>query len=258
MDSSALARSLAATVAAAALLIATPATADAGAARAAGARTDAPAVGTCSTMTADQADAPTDDSTVVPCGQPHTAYVAAVVTLPAALDWDTASTKDLRRVVADKCSDDVLKLLGPATWSGADRTAYDTVFFQPTGGDITAGARWLSCSVVLRQGSKLAHLPWKKAPFVRGKTPPDQIARCLTKATLRTTCSAAHAWRASGTFTVKGATRPSAKTLDQTAARRCLPLVDRHKKYFRFTYPDPITWAGARDHVVVCYSQTHA
>jgi hypothetical protein len=219
--------------------------------------TGAPALGTCSTMTADQADAPTDDSTPVPCRQPHTAYVAAVVRLPASLDWDTVSTKDLRRVVAERCSDDVLKVLGPATWAAADRTAYDTVFFQPTDADIAAGARWLSCSIVLRHGSRLADLPWKKAPFVRGKPTPDSVARCLTKAALRTTCSAAHAWRATGTFTVKSRTRPSARSLSRTAARRCLPLVDRHQKYFRFTYPDPITWAGAGDHVVVCYSQTH-
>ncbi|HEX3932044.1 MAG TPA: septum formation family protein [Nocardioides sp.] len=255
MTTSALARSVVATAAVTALLGSTTALAASG--RAAGAMAGAPELGACTTLTSAQAAAPNDESTVVPCGQPHTAYVAAVVRLPAALDWDTATKKDLRRVVAGRCAPNVLEALGPASWARADRTAYDYVFFQPTTDQVTAGARWLSCSIVLRQGAKLAALPRRHAPFVRGATLGDAIARCLTGGILRTTCGTAHAWRATGTFAVKAATRPSATSLDKTAARRCVPLVDPHKRYFRFTYPDPITWAGAGDHVVVCYSKTH-
>ena len=243
---------VAAAAAAAALLASAPA--QAGQHRAPGAMTGAPTVGTCSTLSAQQAAAETDTSTAVPCKQAHTAWVAGVVKVPASLDWSTASDKDLYRVVANKCAPTVLEALGPASWSRADNTAYDFVWFRPTSDDVTAGARWLSCSIVLEHGARLADLPKRKAPFVpRGKHA-DSIARCLTKSVLTTPCSARHTWRATGTFTLDVAARPKPASLNKTATRRCLPHVDRHR-FYRFTYKDPLTWA-AGDHTVVCYTKT--
>ncbi len=57
----------------------------------------APTVGACSTMTSQQSDAQADKSTVVPCSQAHTAKVAGVVQLPAALDYSSAPTSCTRR-----------------------------------------------------------------------------------------------------------------------------------------------------------------
>jgi hypothetical protein len=236
----------------AALFTTTPA--QAGQSRAGTAMTGAPTVGTCSTMTAAQAGAKTDASTAVRCKKAHTAWVAGVVKLPAALDWSTASAKDLFRVVATKCAPDVLKSLGPDSWPRADNTAYDYVWFRPTKSDLAAGARWLSCTIVLEHGKKLADLPKRNPPFVPKGTHHDTIARCLTKTVLTTPCSGAHAWRATGTFTLDVAKRPAVKSLNKTATRKCLPHVDRHT-FYRFTYKDPVTWA-AGDHTVVCYTKT--
>lgn len=242
---------LAVALAAAALL----ATAPAQAGQTGGALTGAPAVGTCSTLTAQQAGDQTDASTVVPCKQAHTAYVAGVVKVPASVDISTATSKRLYRVIATKCASKVLKTLGPASWSRVDNTAYDLVWFEPTADDLAAGARWLSCSIVLEHGTKLAPLPKRKPPFVPHGKHADSIARCLTKRVLNTPCDGSHAWRATGTFTLSVAKRPSATSLNKTAARKCLPFVDRHKTY-RFTYKDPVTWAASEDHTVVCYTKT--
>ncbi|MGC4110372.1 MAG: septum formation family protein [Nocardioides sp.] len=254
-----LTRTLSVTAAVAAVLLSVPAYA--GSQRATGALTGAPSVGTCTTLTPAQAEQDTDSSTVVPCKQPHTALVAGVVKLPKRLDWDTATDQDLRGVVADRCGPKILTTLGPSTWARADTTAYGTVWFRPTSAEMADGARWLSCSVVLEHGAKLADLPKKKAPLVPGGQHADGIARCLTldSATgtyLTTTCSASHDFRASGTFTYDVAKRPAVKALNKVAARRCLSKVDTTKRFYRFTYRDAATWA-AGDHTVVCYSQTH-
>lgn len=253
MQLSGITRTTVAALAAAAALLAT-APAQAGQSRATGARTGAPTVGTCSTLSATQAAAETDASTVVPCKQAHSAWVAGVVKVPASVDVATATDKRLYRVVANKCAPKVLKSLGPVSWSRVDNTAYDFVWFRPTDDDLTAGARWLSCSIVLEQGTKLIDLPKRKPPFVPRGAHADTIARCLTKSVLTTTCSAGHTWRATGTFTLDVAKRPSAASLNKTATRKCLPLVDRHT-FYRFTYKDPLTWA-AGDHTIVCYTKT--
>jgi hypothetical protein len=227
--------------------------APAGAARASGAMTGAPAVGACSAMTPAEAAAKSDTSSVVPCRQSHTARVAGVVKLPASMDWDGAGTKALYRVVAARCAPQVWTTLG-RTPAARALSAYTYVWFEPTKAQKGEGARWLSCSIILPRAGKFADLPTNRSPMLpRGKRP-DAIAHCMTKALYRTTCSARHAWRATGTFKLEAATRPAVKSLNRTAARRCLSRVDRHKKYYRYTYPDPATWA-AGDHQVVCFSR---
>jgi hypothetical protein len=233
----------------AALLTSSPA--QAGSGRGSGAMTGAPTVGTCSVMTAAQGNANTDSSTPVPCKQPHTALVAGVVKLPASLDW-TASKSDIFGVVAKKCAPEVWQRLG-RTAASRDETAYGYFWFEPTKAEKSQGARWLSCSIFLSGGSRLLDLPTNHTPLIPPKRG-DGIARCLTKSVATTACDSRHAWRATGTFTLDVATRPSAASLNKTAIRRCLPHVDRHK-FYRFTYKDPVTWSVG-DHTVVCYTKT--
>ena len=237
---------------AATALVLTTAPAQAGPTRAGGALSGAPTIGTCSTLTPTQGAATTDKSTPVSCKKAHTARVAGVAKLPASLDW-TAGKRALERVVANKCAPQVFKVLG-RTAASRDTTAYSYYWFEPTKAQKAQGARWVSCSIFLQHGRRLANLPNNRTPMVpRGKHA-DSIARCLTKSVFDTTCDHPHAWRATGTFTVKAAKRPRVKALNKTATRKCVPHVDPHK-YYRFTYPDVDTWA-AGDHTVVCYTRT--
>jgi hypothetical protein len=250
MKISGVTRTLAAVAATAATLATAPA--QAGQTRAGGAMTGAPVVGTCSTMTVAQGAAHADKSTPIACSQAHTARVAGVAKLPASLDW-TASDRAIFQVVAKKCGPKVDNMLG-RTDSARDTTAYGSFWFEPTKAQKNAGARWVSCSIFLQHGSKLADLPNNRTPMLPRGRHKDSIARCLTKSVLNTTCSSGHAWRATGTFKVDAAKRPAVKSLNKTATRRCLPHVDRHK-FYRFTYQDVDTWA-AGDHTVVCYTRT--
>jgi hypothetical protein len=135
----------------------------------------APTVGTCSTMTARQAAARSDRSTVVPCSRTHTAEVAGVVLLPDRLRWKTASMSSLFRVVVDRCRPDVNAVLGRDDRT-RDSSAYDYVWFTPTRAQRRHGARWLSCSVVRRKATVLASLPTASTPFLPDGALPEEAA----------------------------------------------------------------------------------
>jgi len=221
----------------------------------AGAMTGAPTIGTCSTMTAQQAAAHSDHSTVVDCSQSHTAQVAGVVRLPKGLQWSEASIARLFHVVVAGCLPQVHATLGRNN-ATRDSSAYDYVWFEPTRAQRDAGARWLSCSVTRPKAATLAALPTSTVPFLPDGTLPDTVARCLTREGYNTPCSAGHLWRATGTFTVSG-TFPGPKALTKKAIARCASRVRAGKPY-AWTYRDKVTWNVGGDHVVVCYSKTRA
>jgi hypothetical protein len=216
----------------------------------------APTVGACSTMTADQSDAASDKSTVVPCSQDHTAKVAGVVQLPAKLDY-SAGTAALYKVVLKRCRPLWNDLLG-RTAAVRDSSAYQLVWFNPTQRQQNHGARWLSCSVVLRQGSTLAKLPTNKSPLLPTGKLGDRIHRCLlatTSAVVTTRCKAKHGWRATGAFVIDSDHYPGAKTINRTARKKCVSRTDRDKAY-RWTYWTKLGWQAGGDHAVICYTKT--
>jgi hypothetical protein len=212
----------------------------------------APKVGSCSTMTAKQGNAQSDHSTTVSCAKAHTAEVAGVVKLPARVKWSTATNTALFRVVAEKCAPKVNSVLGRNT-ATRDSTAYSYVWFSPTKAQRARGARWLSCSVILRRATTLADLPTSRTPFLPDGALPDKVARCLTRSAFDTPCKAAHLWRATGVFFVAGK-YPGTKALNKKATRQCVSRV--HSPAYRWTYKDDITWNVSNDHVVVCYTKT--
>jgi hypothetical protein len=216
----------------------------------------APTVGACSTMTARQSDARADKSTVVPCSQPHTAKVAGVVPLPDSLDYSSSPTK-LYRAMVNRCKPTWNSLLG-RTHAVRDSSAYQLVWFFPTKHQRQHGARWMSCSVVLRQGSKLAKLPANKKPLLPSGKLGDRIHRCLLKTTsaaITTRCSAPHGWRATGSFVVTSKKFPGVKAVNRMARTKCASRTNPRKAY-RWTYWTKIAWQVDGDHAVICYTKT--
>jgi hypothetical protein len=216
----------------------------------------APTVGACSTMSAKQAAAKADKSTVVPCSDAHTAKVAGVVTLPDRLDYSSPILK-LYRVIVDKCRPKVSAMLG-RTDAVRDSSAYDYVFFFPSNNQREHGARWMSCSIVLRQAFKLAKLPTDQTPLLPSGKLGDGIHRCLladTSRTITTRCSARHGWRATGSFVIASKSFPGAKAINRKARSKCAGRVQAGKAY-RWTYWTKIEWQVGGDHAVICYSKT--
>ena len=216
----------------------------------------APTVGACSMMTPKQADARADKSTVVPCSQAHTAKVAGVVHLPGKLDY-SSDPAQLYKAMVNRCKPEWNQLLG-RTDAVRDSSAYQLVWFIPTKDQRGHGARWMSCSVVLRSGAELAKLPTNKAPLLPSGTLGDRIHRCLlatTSAAVTTRCSAPHGWRATGSFVIASKTFPGAKAVDRAAKTKCATRTNRNRA-FRWTYWTKVNWQVGGDHAVICYSKT--
>jgi hypothetical protein len=217
----------------------------------------APGAGTCTTLTLDQAAAAVDRSTVVDCSQSHTAKVAGLGRLPAGIGYGKKDAGRLYRVVAAKCHDRVAKVLGRDN-ATRDSSAYSYMFFVPSKAERSHGARWISCSVVLRDGHQLADLPTDQVPMLPSGSLGKGIKRCLlarTDAAYTTRCSSTHGWRTTGSFSVAGKTFPGTTVLDQKAVQHCANKVVSGRKY-RWTYKLKPDWEAGKDHVVVCYSQT--
>lgn len=215
----------------------------------------APAVGACSTMTAEQADARVDRSTVVPCSQAHQAKVAGVVRLPDGLAY--SSRGKLYRAMVKRCKPAWNELLG-RTHRVRDSSAYQLVWFVPSKDQRQHGARWMSCSVVLRKGNELAKLPANKAPLLPKGELGDRIHRCLlatTASTITTRCSAEHGWRATGSFVVSSETFPGTTAVNRAARAKC-PRLTNPRKPFRWTYWTKVNWQAGGDHAVICYTKT--
>jgi hypothetical protein len=207
-------------------------------------------------MTAKQANAKADKSTVVPCSQGHTAKVAGVVKLPDRLDYSSNIVK-LYRVMENKCRPQVDAMLG-RTYAVRDSSAYDLVWFIPTKAERRHGARWMSCSIVLRQAFTLAKLPTNKTPLLPGGKLGNGIHRCLLADTSRvvtTRCSARHGWRATGSFVVDSKKYPGPKALHRQGLRKCRSRVQAGKAY-RWTWSAKIAWQVGGDHAVICFSKT--
>jgi hypothetical protein len=216
----------------------------------------APAIGACSTMTATQASARADHSARVPCSRAHTARVAGVVRLPARVSY-SSGISTLYRVIADRCRPKLNTMLGRAD-RARDSSAYDLVWFLPSKAQRRHGARWLSCSVVLRKGTELAKLPANKAPLLPKGELGDRIHRCLlatTASTITTRCSAEHGWRATGSFVVSSETFPGTTAVNRAARTKC-PRLTNPRKPFRWTYWTKVNWQAGGDHAVICYTKT--
>jgi|tagenome__1003787_1003787.scaffolds.fasta_scaffold20742090_2 hypothetical protein len=255
MRLSGLTRTVLAVAAATALTLST-APADAQQAPARGPGFGAPSVGACSTMTAKQADAKADHSAVVPCSDAHTAKVAGVVQLPDRLDYSSDLAK-LYRVMVNRCRPKLNRMLG-RTDQVRDSSAYDLVWFLPSQRQRQHGARWISCSIVLRQAFKLAKLPTNRTPLLPSGRLGDGVHRCLradTSRTITTRCAARHAWRASGSFLIASEKYPGHKTVNRKARHECLSRVLAGKPY-AWTYPSKINWQVGGDHAVICYSKS--
>jgi hypothetical protein len=216
----------------------------------------APTVGACSTMTPKQAGAAADKSTVVACSKAHTAKVAGVIQLPDGLTYSSDMQK-LYRATVDTCLPKVNQMLGRSS-AVRDSSAYDWVWFFPTTIQRQHGARWISCSIVLRQGTKLAKLPSNKTPMIPSGKLAAGIHRCLLATTTRsitTRCSSTHGWRATGSFVIASTKFPGAKAVNRTARAKCKSRTLAGKAY-RWTYWTKINWETGGDHAVICYSKT--
>jgi len=206
-----------------------------------------PKVGACHAMSYKKTAAISDSSKPVPCTKRHTAVTVAVVDASTSL---AGLTQDqLNTLGADICSRQDLKELGRGPIRRA-MSAYNIVFFQPTGAQIRAGARWFRCDLTLRAGRKMLPLPAHLSRPVLPKHASDRTEHCLTRTHLSTPCSSTHAFRPVGAIKFKPVAYPSRDDFVQAGNELC-PARGR----YYYTWSAAGIWA-AGDRVLVCYTKT--
>jgi hypothetical protein len=229
-------------------LVAAALTAAAPSASAADPTYQAPLVGSCFDMSAEELEAPSNIDTPVDCAAAHTSTIIAVVQLPDDLTYDSTG---LETFALQSCFPAQRQALG-ASKLATRLTAYNVGYFGPTAEQQAAGARWLRCDLVLGGTTDLQPLPSKlkvgKYPFSK------EVSRCLVGRDFRlTACSQKHTYRATAAIKTAGKKFPNEKAWKRIGTQRCRSAVT--SRSFRFGWPSKAAWK-AGDRALICYSKT--
>jgi hypothetical protein len=209
-----------------------------------------PALGECRNLTLAEMYTVSDRTAPTDCADPHTMLVIAVPHLPPAMSWSAPRAK-LEAAFFRKCRPAWDEFLG-RTEAAREMSAYSWAWYMPTKAQRDHGARWFRCDAILYGGTRALNLPEDTAPALPSTPLPDSVARCLTGKLYMTACSRNHAWRATGSFRLRGAAFPSEKQF-QAASVRCESRVS--STGYRWQHPRLAEWKlGNR--TMVCYSKT--
>jgi hypothetical protein len=164
---------------------------------------EAPDLGACRELTAEDIVRASNASRTVDCSEKHTAMTYAVGSLPDDLQDATYDADELGAFAFATCSAKFMKLLG-ADESVAMRTVLTWAWFRPSEEAWDQGARWYRCDVVGGgdQTKDLFDLPADLDGLM--EEPADEWLVCATGRTVadsvKVPCSEAHDWRAVSTI----------------------------------------------------------
>lgn len=208
----------------------------------------APVVGQCSDMSRAELDQASYVEAAVDCAGTHTAQVIAVAQVPDGLDYESAAFLDF---ALETCNPAQRKVLGTSRL-GVRLTAYQLGYFGPTAEQQAAGARWMRCDLVLRNGDALLPLPGR---LDVGRFPFDKdVARCLAGRDFHVVvCAKPHTFRATAAIKVRAQRFPSEKAWQRIGNQRCRSATS--SRAYRFSWPSKASWK-AGDRGLVCYSRT--
>lgn len=210
----------------------------------------APAVGTCSTMTWDEAfEVTAPEGSGVRCDRPHTTQVVHVGELPEDVAWEDLDA--VYAAVGAGCAPAFSALTGTDLLL-IKRSLYTAWSFLPTQAERESGARWYRCDVALASGERFVSRKVAKLPAI-GKRVPAAVGRCLTRQLRFTPCSGDPVWKHTGAVKVRDVSRREArarKQLSAAASQKCPDLTYGRNGYAWSSHrtSDRSLW------VVVCYS----
>jgi Septum formation len=140
-------------------------------------------------------------------------------------------------------------------------------YFLPDRQQLSAGARWYRCDLVIggQDGLALQRLPAHVENLLAGRVP-DSLRACRTAPDFTSgrevPCSQPHVLRAVGTFPLpdKGS-YPSRATLQAASAKGCRGVIKRwmHGRTDAgdaFQWPDRTGWEVQGDHSATCWTVT--
>ncbi|MDH2413265.1 septum formation family protein [Nocardioides sp. CER19] len=205
-----------------------------------------PRVGQCHRLTTTQISRRSDTGPAVRCRRGHTTQTVAVPSLPSLAGLTPAQLEALGERA---CFPAVARALG-RTSAKRSLSAYRFVFFFPTPAQVTAGAHWVRCDVVLRHGRSNARLVGRLPKPIVPRRLTDDVRLCMTRAGAFTACDRRHAFRSLRAVRVRGTAFPTGQGFSAASAR-CGRRADV------FTTPTASEWS-AGDHTIVCFTRTRA
>lgn len=207
----------------------------------------APTVGQCHDLSADEVAAPSHTEAAVDCASPHTATTIAVTVLPDGLAYDSPR---FEQVALGSCFPAQRRALGTSLVA-IRLSAFTVGYFSPTPEQQAAGARWLRCDLLLGSPDDPRPLP---ATLELGQLPyAAGVSRCLERGYELAPCSDPHTFRATGAVRVTGKRYPTRTDWRLIGNRECLGEVTTRS--FRFGWPSRAAWK-AGDRALLCYSRT--
>ena len=228
---------------------------------------EAPQVGACRVLGADDVARPDDTTKTVDCAQPHTAETYAVGDLPAELqdaEWDS---EELGAWAYQTCSQGFQQFLG-ADESTVMRTVLSWAWFRPSEAAWDAGARWYRCDLVGggEKSASYVDLPATSAAGLLADRPDDQWMVCVDGQSVESApkipCTEKHNWRAVTTIKVgePGDPYPGDRPVEVTTRDYCSQSVAAWLGYppeydFGYTWFHEGEWkAGNRRSI--CWAKT--
>lgn len=167
---------------------------------------EAPELGACRLLTAEDVAQPTNATRVVDCSEEHTAQTYAIGQLPEQFDDAEHDSGEVGAWAYRTCSEAFANFLG-ADESLVMRTLLTWAWFRPSEQAWEDGARWYRCDVIGggEHSDEYVPLPEDAKGLLSGK-PDDEWMVCAVGPTLaggaRVPCSEPHEWRAVSTIKV--------------------------------------------------------
>ena len=228
---------------------------------------DAPSVGECRILTADDIDAATNETPTVPCSTPHTGVTIHVGAFPS---WKITSSNLSSGALGDQALTQCT-----AAWRqtvGGDATAQHTTvanlaYYLPDSDALAAGARWFRCDLVIggRDGMQLTDLPATTEDLLAAPVP-DSLRACRTTPDFvdgrQVACDHPHVLRAIGVAALPDrADYPGDVALRRASAQGCSGVVRRwlHGRVgagTAFQWPDETAWTLLDDRSATCWAVT--
>ena len=225
-----------------------------------------PTLGTCHRLTTAMIFHPSDTTTPVPCSQPHTSVTIGVGRFAVAdVTEQNASNGTLGSQALAGCTADWDRTVG-GDESIRHTTIVSLATFLPTREQLSGGARWYRCDLVIGGEPQLPLQPLpRNVKGILDGTVPDSLQACRTAPSLNSghevPCSERHTLRAVGVAPLTGTTYPGDAALRAQSQRGCGTVVKAWLKGrlgggIAFQWPDATSWRLLHDHNATCWTVT--
>jgi hypothetical protein len=208
---------------------------------------DKPTVGDCRLEQAADIPPSTNETPTVPCGEPHTAYTAAVLQLPAETSY---AGEAVGHLVGTRCPRAVQRATGLDDQTMA-MSILTLSWFVPTDAEQTAGARWVRCDVnaYTYDGNTPEAIYELPGLPIKDNALPESLRLCFQGGLepTRVSCSEEHTYRAETAvrYRTHGAPYPSPSAMRAWVTHACSRAVGSDAD-LAWTSPSRADWAVDR------------